>query len=79
MITDFECPGCGKEFEMYAPRWDAKTICPHCNVKILYDFDFTWNPETGDEWDHPTLKVITDQEYEEDERYTDFNDAKKVE
>lgn len=55
MWSQFNCPLCKIEIEIYVERWNGKTICPNCNSKLFIDFDIIVMDDY-EEWDIYDIK-----------------------
>jgi Zn finger protein HypA/HybF involved in hydrogenase expression len=60
--TICECPNCNNDVEVETYRWNTKTVCPHCDIDLLVDFDFYCDDEYN-EFDVYQLKILPKDHY----------------
>lgn len=52
-----ECPGCHIDLDINEKRWNGKTICPSCQIKIIIEYDMVVMESDYEEWDLYDLKL----------------------
>lgn len=61
MIDYLSCPECNNEIQFPDHRWTMKGICPHCQAKLMLDFDFVVMED--DEWDQYEVIKMGEDDY----------------